>query len=103
VRAAAEVDLVVVLYNPRSQGRHWQLVATRAILLAHRSAATPVGVVTDATRAGQAAHVTTLADLDPERVGMATCVIVGSSATRVVAGRMVTPRGYDPARESVLR
>jgi cobalt-precorrin 5A hydrolase/precorrin-3B C17-methyltransferase len=39
-------------------------------------------------------HVTTLGDLDPAEIGMTTCVVVGSSATRVVDGRMVTPRGY---------
>ncbi|MDQ6728522.1 MAG: precorrin-3B C(17)-methyltransferase, partial [Actinomycetota bacterium] len=94
VRAAAAADLVVVLYNPRSRGRHWQLDAVRTILLEHRSPATPVGVATDATRPDQAVVVTTLADLDPATVGMTTCVIVGSSTTRVFGGRMVTPRGY---------
>jgi cobalt-precorrin 5A hydrolase/precorrin-3B C17-methyltransferase len=40
--------------------------------------------------------VTTLAGFDADAVGMTTCVIVGSSATVVAAGRMVTPRGYRP-------
>jgi cobalt-precorrin 5A hydrolase/precorrin-3B C17-methyltransferase len=96
VRAAAAADLVVVLYNPRSRGRHWQLDAVRDLLLAHRSPATPVGVVTDATRPDQAVVVTTLGDLDPATVGMTTCVIIGSSTTTVIGGRMVTPRGYRP-------
>jgi len=95
LRAAAAADLVVALYNPRSRGRTWQFDAARTILLEHRAPETPVGVVTDATRPGQSVQVTTLADVDPEVVGMTTCVIVGSSATRVLAGRMVTPRGYD--------
>jgi len=94
LRAAASADLVVVLYNPRSKGRTWQFDAARAILLEHRSPATPVGVVTDAARRGEAVRVTTLGDLDPAAVGMTTCVIVGSSSTRVSGGRMVTPRGY---------
>jgi cobalt-precorrin 5A hydrolase/precorrin-3B C17-methyltransferase len=38
--------------------------------------------------------ITTRDQLDAELVGMTTCVIVGSSTTTVVAGRMVTPRGY---------
>jgi cobalt-precorrin 5A hydrolase/precorrin-3B C17-methyltransferase len=96
VRAAAAADLVVVLYNPRSRGRHWQLDAVRDLLLEHRSPATPVGVVTDATRPDQAVLVTTLRDLDPATVGMTTCVIIGSSTTTVIGGRMVTPRGYRP-------
>ncbi|MGI8810256.1 MAG: precorrin-3B C(17)-methyltransferase [Acidimicrobiales bacterium] len=94
LRAAATADLVVALYNPRSRGRTWQFDAARALLLEHRSPATPVGVVTDATRPGQSVRVTTLGDVDAADVGMTTCVIVGSSTTRVVGGRMVTPRGY---------
>jgi cobalt-precorrin 5A hydrolase/precorrin-3B C17-methyltransferase len=94
LKAAADADLVVVLYNPRSRGRSWQLDAARALLGARRGPGTPVGVVTDAARPTQRVVLTTLADLDVECVGMTTCVIVGSSTTRVVAGRMVTPRGY---------
>jgi cobalt-precorrin 5A hydrolase/precorrin-3B C17-methyltransferase len=96
LRAAAAADLVVALYNPRSRGRTWQFDAARTILLGHRSPSTPVGVVTDAARAGQSVQVTTLAEVDPADVGMTTCVIVGSSTTRVIGGRMVTPRGYEP-------
>ncbi len=95
LRAAAAADLVVALYNPRSRGRTWQFDAALAMLLEHRSPQTPVGVVTDATRPGQAVRLTTLGDVDPAEIGMTTCVIVGSSATRVIGGRMVTPRGYD--------
>jgi precorrin-3B C17-methyltransferase len=94
LRAAAAADLVVALYNPRSKGRTWQFDAARAILLEHRPPATPVGVVTDAARPGESVGLTTLGDLDPAAVGMTTCVIVGSSTTRVIGGRMVTPRGY---------
>ncbi|MFP5375891.1 MAG: precorrin-3B C(17)-methyltransferase, partial [Acidimicrobiia bacterium] len=94
LRAAADADLVVALYNPRSTARDWQLEAARTILLGARPDSTPVGVVTDAGRPGQTALVTTLGELDPAGVGMTTCVVVGSSATTVVEGRMVTPRGY---------
>ncbi|HEX2041084.1 MAG TPA: precorrin-3B C(17)-methyltransferase [Acidimicrobiales bacterium] len=94
LRAAAEADLVVALYNPRSAGRSWQLDAARGILLEQRAPETPVGVVTDAARPGQRVELSTLGELDTAAVGMTTCVIVGSSATRVVGGRMVTPRGY---------
>ena len=95
LRAAAAADLVVALYNPRSRGRTWQFGAARAILLEHRAPATPVGVVTDAARPAQTVAVTTLGGLDAATVGMTTCVIVGSSTTRVIGGRMVTPRGYE--------
>jgi cobalt-precorrin 5A hydrolase/precorrin-3B C17-methyltransferase len=94
VRAAAEGDFVVCFYNPRSAGRDWQLAEARLLLLEHRKPDTPVGVVTDAHRPGQRVVLTTLGDLDVAEVGMTTIVVVGSTLTTVVAGRMVTPRGY---------
>src|SRR5207248_8740110 len=53
LRAVAEADLAVALYNPRSSRRTWQLDEARAILLAHRSPDTPVGGVPDAGRTGE--------------------------------------------------
>jgi cobalt-precorrin 5A hydrolase/precorrin-3B C17-methyltransferase len=94
IRAAAAADFALALYNPRSERRTWQLDAARQILLAHRAPSTPVAVVTDATRADEHVRVTTLAELDPSDAGMTTCVLVGASTTRVVDGRVVTPRGY---------
>lgn len=94
VRAAAESDLVVTFYNPRSRGRDWQLPKALAILGEHRTPQTPVGVVHAASRPDQRSEVTTLAALDVTTVDMVTVVTVGNTATREVAGRMVTPRGY---------
>ncbi|MER6029242.1 precorrin-3B C(17)-methyltransferase [Streptomyces sp. NPDC001851] len=94
VRAAAEADLVVTFYNPRSRGRDWQLPKALAILAGHREPTTPVGVVRNASRPDESSRVTTLAGLDPATVDMMTVVTVGNTATRTVAGRMVTPRGY---------
>jgi len=94
VRAVAEADLVVTFYNPRSRGRDWQLPKAVSLLLEHRPATTPVGVVTDASRPGERVVLTTLGELDPDDVTMLACVVVGSSQSRVVAGRFVTPRGY---------
>jgi cobalt-precorrin 5A hydrolase/precorrin-3B C17-methyltransferase len=94
ITAAAEGDLVVSFYNPRSRGRDWQLPKALAILSAHRPPTTPVGVVTNASREGQQVHLTTLAELDVELVGMFSLVTVGSSQSTLVAGRFVTPRGY---------
>ncbi|MFF3189711.1 precorrin-3B C(17)-methyltransferase [Streptomyces misionensis] len=103
VRAAAEADLVVTFYNPRSRGRDWQLPKALAILAGHREPTTPVGVVRNASRPDESSRVTTLAGLDPATVDMMTVVTVGNTASRTVAGRMVTPRGYrwqsGPARE----
>jgi cobalt-precorrin 5A hydrolase/precorrin-3B C17-methyltransferase len=94
ITAVAEADIVVSFYNPRSRGRDWQLPKALSILSAHRPPTTPVGVVTNASREGQQVHLTTLADLDVELVGMFSLVTVGSSQSTVIAGRFVTPRGY---------
>ena len=94
VRAAAEGDFVVSLYNPRSKGRDWQLGKVKEILLRYRPPDTPVGIVKDAYRPTQQVTLTDLASLRQEDVDMLTIVLVGSSQTRIVAGRMVTPRGY---------
>jgi cobalt-precorrin 5A hydrolase/precorrin-3B C17-methyltransferase len=96
LRAAAPADFALALYNPRSQRRSWQLDAARQILLEHRAPSTPTAVVTDASRPEERVRMTTLEELDPTEVGMTSCVLVGASTTRVVAGRMVTPRGYRP-------
>ena len=94
VRAAAEADVVVAFYNPRSSRRTWQLEAAVDILRGHRPLTTPVGIVTDAARPDESSVLTTLGDFSGDAVTMTTVVIVGSSATTVVDGRMVTPRGY---------
>jgi len=94
ITAAAEGDLVTCFYNPASARRTWQLGRALELLAAHRPPATPVGWVRDATRPGQAASLSTLGEFDPALADMHTLVVVGSSRTRVQAGRMVTPRDY---------
>ena len=94
LRAVADGDFTVSLYNPRSKRRTTQLDRALAILAAHRPAATPAAIVTDVGRPAQRVVRTTLADLDPEQVDMLSLVVVGSSTTRWQGDRMVTPRGY---------
>ncbi len=94
VRAVAEGDFAVALYNPRSRDRDWQLPKALAIIAGARPGTTPVGLVRDVSRPGERVVITTLAEVDVERVDMLTVVVVGSSNTEMVAGRMVTPRGY---------
>ncbi len=103
ITAAAEGDLVTCFYNPASARRTWQLRRALELLAAHRPPATPVGWVRDASRPGQAASVSTLGEFDPALVDMHTLVVVGSSRTRVQAGRMVTPRDYRWAQPGAQR
>jgi cobalt-precorrin 5A hydrolase/precorrin-3B C17-methyltransferase len=93
--AAAESDLAVALYNPRSARRTWQLERAREIFLAHRPGSTPVGIVTSVDRRDQRVVATTLAALDPSAVDMLTIVLVGATTSRWIDGRLVTPRGYE--------
>jgi precorrin-3B C17-methyltransferase len=98
VTAAAGADFVIVLYNPRSVRRREHLPRALAAIAAHRPRTTPVGLVKRAYRPGQEVIVTSLEALDPEAVDMQSILVVGNSATRLVAGvsgqRMLTPRGY---------
>ena len=94
VECAGEGDFVVCLYNPKSKTRTEYLNDARNILLKHRSAETPVGIVRNAGREDESKQVTTLGDLDKADVDMFSIVIIGNSQTYVSNGRMITPRGY---------
>jgi cobalt-precorrin 5A hydrolase/precorrin-3B C17-methyltransferase len=94
LRAAAEADMAVALYNPRSQRRTWQLERARDILLEHRKPDTPVGICTNIGRDGEHVVCTTLDELDASLVDMLSIVIVGSSTSKLFGDRIVTPRGY---------
>ena len=94
LRAAADGDFVIALYNPRSTKRHEPLRRALTILRERREPGTPVGLVRNALRDGQEARSTALGELREEDVDMLTILIIGNSATLVRDGRMVTPRGY---------
>jgi precorrin-2 C20-methyltransferase/precorrin-3B C17-methyltransferase len=93
LRAVAEADLVLAIYNPRSRSRTTQVADAQRLLLEHRSPDTVVVVGRDVGRAEESLTVTTLGDLDPEAVDMKCLLIVGASSTRVTAaGQVWTPR-----------
>jgi cobalt-precorrin 5A hydrolase/precorrin-3B C17-methyltransferase len=94
IRAAAEADFVVSFYNPRSGQRDWQLAKALEILREHRPATTPVAVVTNAERPHCEQHLCPIDEVELGCVGMYSLVIVGSSQSRIINGRFVTPRGY---------
>ncbi len=94
VKAAAAADYVMVLYNPRSKSRDWQMGEVRKTVLEHRGPATPVGIVRNAMREDQEIRLTTLEDLDDSPVDMLSIVIIGNSQTRISGTKMITPRGY---------
>lgn len=105
IRAAAAADFVIAFYNPVSQRRRHQLEMAKDILLQHRPAQTPVVLARNLGREGERVTLTTLAELDVEKVDMLTVVLVGSSASRAIElpdGRRFayTPRGYEKKFDS---
>lgn len=94
IRAAAVADFITAVYNPKSNGRYWQLYRLQEIFLQHRDPSTPVGFVRQAGREEQEVTLTTLGAFDPEQVDMFTVVIIGNSQSYTYEGKFVTPRGY---------
>ena len=94
IEAAARADYVIALYNPKSGRRTQQIVETQKILLRHRRADTPVGIVKSGLRHGQRVVQTTLADMLNHEIGMLTTILIGNSTTFTYEGLMITPRGY---------
>lgn len=94
VRVAAEADFVIAIYNPKSIRRTEQIEKVREILLRHRPAATPVGVVRSVSRPDQEVVITTLDRFTEEKIDMFTTVIIGNSQTFRNGNYMITPRGY---------
>ncbi|MFZ2088080.1 MAG: precorrin-3B C(17)-methyltransferase [Desulfobaccales bacterium] len=94
VEAAAQADFVIVLYNPKSKKRDWQLKAVVALLLRHRQPSTPAGIVRQAMRLEEEITLTTLEKLPEQQVDMQTIIFVGNSQTFQYGDYLVTPRGY---------
>ncbi|SHH99996.1 precorrin-3B C17-methyltransferase [Sporobacter termitidis DSM 10068] len=95
LRGAAAGDFAVVLYNPSSHKRKDHLKRACDILMEYKSGETVCGIVRNIGRAGEDSAILTLAALRDTEVDMFTTVFIGSGNTRVVAGKMVTPRGYE--------
>jgi precorrin-3B C17-methyltransferase len=98
LQAAAEGDFVIALYNPASRTRPDGIRQAFVLLMQYKSGATPVIFARAIGRKEETIDITTLAEADASRVDMATLVLIGSSATRVIprgTGRpwVYTPRG----------
>ena len=95
LRAAAEGDFAIAVYNPSSRKRRDYLRRACDILLEKIPPERPCGYVRNIDREGEEYHICTLAELRETEVDMFTTVFIGNSSTRVTGGRLVTPRGYD--------
>ena len=95
LEAAASADFCVCLYNPRSTRRAGHLARAAGVLLRHKGPETVCGWVRNIGREGQASGTLRLDELAELDADMFTTVFVGNAQTRLVNGRMVTPRGYE--------
>lgn len=95
LRAAAQADFVICLYNPASHKRKDYLARACDILMETASPDTVCGIAQNIGREGENTRVLTLKTLRDTQVDMFSTVFIGNSQTRIVGGKMVTPRGYD--------
>jgi precorrin-3B C17-methyltransferase len=94
--AAAGAGFVIALYNPVSRARPWQLGAAFALLRDHLPGATPVLFGRAVARAAETVTVARLDDAAEVAADMATCIIIGSPATRIVERPGRPPLVYTP-------
>ena len=94
LRAAAQADFVLCLYNPSSHKRKDYLQKACDILMEFKSPETPCGYVSQIGREGETYTILPLSQLREAQVDMFTTVFVGNSQTTVIGNRLVTPRGY---------
>ena len=95
IACAADGDFVMCIYNPSSKKRHDYLQKACDIIMKYQPEDLVCGTVKNIGREGQEAKVMTIKELRDTDVDMFTTVFIGNSNTKVINGKMVTPRGYE--------
>ncbi len=99
LHAVAGEGFTIAIYNPWSRKRRENFQKCCEILLEHRPADTPVGIVHGAGREDEQVEIVDLGELpdlgETDLIDMTTTILVGNEDTYVWDGRMVTPRGYE--------
>ena len=94
LRASAQADMVICLYNPSSKKRADYLKRACEIVMEYKNQSTICGLVKNIGREEEEMAVMTLEELRDTQTDMFTTVYIGNSMTKLIYGRMVTPRGY---------
>lgn len=95
LRLAAEGDFVICLYNPKSKKRHDYIDKAAEIVAKVQGWGLPCGYVKHIGRDGEYSKICTLQDLlNNDDIDMFTTIFMGNSTTKVINGKLVTPRGY---------
>ena len=100
LRAAAQGDFVISLYNPASKARPHQLGQAFDLLRGIKSPQTVVLFVQKAATSETRVILTTLAEADPALADMRTLVIIGAAATRLIPRAGRRPWVYTPRAET---
>ncbi|MBR4683843.1 MAG: precorrin-3B C(17)-methyltransferase [Spirochaetia bacterium] len=95
---AAEADLCIVIYNPTSHRRAGYLKKACDIVMRYRSSQTVCGIAQNIGREGENSRIMTLSELAEAETDMFSTVFIGNSKTKIINGKMVTPRGYRNVR-----
>lgn len=98
LRAAAEGDFAIAIYNPSSRKRRDYLRRACDILLDNMEEERLCGYVENIGREGTRAEVCTLKELRDREVNMFTTVFIGNSGSENIGGKFVTKRGYQIER-----
>ncbi len=98
LRAAAEADFVLVLYNPMSRTRKEPLKKAHRLLLNILPGKTPVGLARAISREGETILLTTLEKLLDHEIDMQTTIFIGNSESFCFGPWLITPRGYKGKR-----
>ncbi len=91
---ASMADFCMALYNPASKKRADYLEKACGIVLRHKAPDTICGFARNIGRAEECTETLSLAELKNAKVDMFTTVFIGNSQTKLIQGRMITPRGY---------
>ena len=103
LRAAANGDFVIALFNPASKARPGKIYQVFKLLLGCKAATIPVAFARAVGRPDERIVLTTLGEADPAIADMSTLILIGSSETRFIdrpggSPWLLTPRTYGAGR-----
>ena len=94
IRMAAQADFAVCIYNPSSHKRKDHLQKACDLMLQYRPSDTICGIAENIGREVDTMEILSLSELRNKEVNMFTTVFIGNASTKIIDGKMVTPRGY---------
>ena len=97
--SASLADFVICLYNPSSKKRSDYLRKACDLMLSYKEKDTVCGIVKNIAREGESMEILSLQELKDAKADMFSTVFIGNCKTRVIDGKMITPRGYQYERE----